>query len=192
MISQETAAQIWNCHREIAVAKELEQNLNTALKEGKDPSPIDSWGDPADFTLGVPRGEKSHTLYKVAPRLALSVIRAHIAEKQAELVAANEQARIELTNPTLNNGQDAVASVTVNVNGEEFAWSMAEPDITYHGVVDLLRYKNDQFRDGLYSITYHRNTYNDFPNKQHGTLSPGQSVPVTDGMRFTAVITDNA
>jgi hypothetical protein len=98
MITVETAAQIWTCYREIAAGKKLledaEKQLHSEPKE--DPFPRDPFGRKRGLQLGVPSGENSHRLFDVPPRLALSVIRAHIAEQERQLVVANEAARIEL------------------------------------------------------------------------------------------------
>ena len=99
MISKETAGRIWTCHSEIETAKKL---LAETEKELGDDEP-DYRGRPEQsldgrrpFELGVPTRTGGHRLYRVAPQLAQSVIRAHIANKEAELVEACEQARIEL------------------------------------------------------------------------------------------------
>lgn len=41
-------------------------------------------------------GESGHRLYGVSPKLAQSIIRSHIAEKERELTEMNECARVEL------------------------------------------------------------------------------------------------
>lgn len=56
----------------------------------------DSFGRLRQLQLGIPSGEQSHRLFYVSPLLAESVIRAHIENKRAQLVEANERARIEL------------------------------------------------------------------------------------------------
>lgn len=100
MITAETAARIWNCYREIDAAKKLIEDMNDSIKSDRDSpeagSLHDAFGRRRHLQLGVPSGDNSHRLFSVEPKLALSVINAHIANKQAELVAANEQARIEL------------------------------------------------------------------------------------------------
>lgn len=73
--------------------------MKEALQRGQDPNPRDPFGRQRNLQLGIPSGEHSQRLFDVAPRLAISVIRAHIAEKQRELAEANEQARIELATP---------------------------------------------------------------------------------------------
>lgn len=174
MISHETAVSIWNCHREISVAQKLEDDLHKALKEGRDPTPLDTWGHHRDFQLGVPTGDdRSHRLYKVAPRLALTIIRAHVAEKKAELVTLNEQARVELENPKINTGEDSAFSIIV-VDGKSYAWDrLTEPAITYSQVLNLSRFSSD--RD--VSITYRH-------GQVEGSLLRDQSVSVEDAMIF--------
>ena len=99
MITKETAARIWTCYREIAAGKSLledaEKNLARDPKE--DPFPRDPFGRKAGLQLGIPSGQNTHRLFDVPPKLALSMIRAHIAEQERQLVEANEQARIELS-----------------------------------------------------------------------------------------------
>jgi len=103
MIKQETAAAIYSAYREIKAATELLGNLETEMRKcGEQPDHAtlrDAFGRERGLQLGVPSGESSHQLYNVAPQLAASVIRAHIAEKQTELVKANETARMELDLP---------------------------------------------------------------------------------------------
>lgn len=99
MISLETAQAIWRCYREIEVSGKLLSDLDEHLKDPHwKPSPCkDAFGRDRGLQLGVPCGnDTSQRLYEVPPKLALSVIRAHIAEQQRQLVEANERARIEL------------------------------------------------------------------------------------------------
>lgn len=101
MISQETAARIWGCYREIGAAKKILSDMEEEAARHHDeqhPENLrDAFGRRRQLELGIPSGESSHRLFDVGSELAKSVIRAHIAEKQAALVAANEQARIELS-----------------------------------------------------------------------------------------------
>lgn len=99
MITQETAARIWNAYREIATAKELLAEMEKANKGLEGPTPREEWRRKYEYQLGVPTGVSSHRLYNVSPKLGESVIRAHIANQEAELAEANEQARIELNTP---------------------------------------------------------------------------------------------
>jgi len=100
MIAKETAARIWNCYREIETAHKLLEKMEVLKnKYPHDPTAQklkDAFGRAQDLQLGVPSGENSHRLFSVSPELGKSVIESHIARKQAELVDANEQARIEL------------------------------------------------------------------------------------------------
>ena len=102
MITQDTASRIWNCYREIEVAKSLLEDMDKAAKDSfhipdkNAPTLKDAFGQVRHLQLGIPSGEGSHRLFRVMPQLAKSVINAHIAAINAELVEANEQARIEL------------------------------------------------------------------------------------------------
>lgn len=101
MISQETAQSIWACYREIAAANKLLDDMKEVRKQEydtkkDDPTLTDVFGRRQHLELGVPAGRDGHRIFRVAPGLAESVIRAHIANQTAELAEANEQARIEL------------------------------------------------------------------------------------------------
>jgi hypothetical protein len=103
MITQETAARIWNCHREIQASEQLLEDMKKAQAEASPdqdknaPRLKDCFGQKRHLELGVPSGPDSRRIFRVAPKLANSVIASHIASMQAELVEANEQARIELS-----------------------------------------------------------------------------------------------
>lgn len=103
MITQRTAESIWSAYREISAAEKLLADLRAEREKpfsdrDKYAATLkDAFGRQRHLQLGVPCGETGHRLYDVAPELAESVIRAHIAKKQVELVQANEQARIELS-----------------------------------------------------------------------------------------------
>lgn len=102
MITAESAARIWECHREIETAKKLLVDIEEAIAEDKQerrdkPGRLrDVFGRRHDLQLGVPSGNDCHKLFGVSVKLGVSVIHAHIAHKQAELKEANEQARLEL------------------------------------------------------------------------------------------------
>ncbi len=96
MITKETAARIWKCHQEMEVGNKLIEDMKEAMERGEDPNPRDPFGDRRALQLGVPSGENGRRLFNVQPRLAISVIQAHVANQMAELAEANEQARIEL------------------------------------------------------------------------------------------------
>lgn len=100
MIQRITAQRIWMCYREIETAEKLLKDM-AEIKEKYPQDPHaqhlkDAFGHSRDLQLGIPSGENQHRLFNVSPTLAESVVRAHIAIKRAELVEANEQARIEL------------------------------------------------------------------------------------------------
>ena len=98
MITQETASRIWTCYREIEEGKKFLEELAERIKKAEDQTPLDPDGKlktKCEFSL--PLKDCGHyRLYGVNPKLSLSIVRAHIAEKERELVEANEQARIEL------------------------------------------------------------------------------------------------
>jgi len=100
IITQQTAYDIWIAYDEIAKGKKLVADMEKELKDGNDPNPRDSFGRQRNLQLGVPSGESTHRLFDLQPKLALAVIRAHIAEKQAFLELANERARAELGQST--------------------------------------------------------------------------------------------
>lgn len=100
MITQETAACIYRAYREIEAGEKLLTDMETIRKaQGLDktaPTIRDAFGRPQHLQLGIPSGENGHRILDVAPELAESVIRAHIAKKRAELAEVQERARIEL------------------------------------------------------------------------------------------------
>ena len=100
MISVKTCEKIWICHREIISAEKLLADMERIEKEpGLDPHEkklSDAFGRRRDLQLGVPSGENAHRLFNVSPHLAKSVIKAHKAKKEAELIDLNECARMEL------------------------------------------------------------------------------------------------
>jgi hypothetical protein len=100
VILQKTARRIWNCYREIAAAEKILDDMAELAKrhpyDEHEAKLTDAFGHAHDLQLGIPSGENGHRLFDVRPELAASVIRAHIAAKKAELVEANEAARIEV------------------------------------------------------------------------------------------------
>lgn len=56
----------------------------------------DSFGNRRNLSLGVPSGPDSYRLFNVNPRLAESVIQAHIARQKSDLIELCESAKIEL------------------------------------------------------------------------------------------------
>lgn len=100
IITMETAARIWGAHREIETAKKLLADIEGCLRRGDDPTPIDPFGRRRAYDLGVPSGDNSRRLLDVSPRLAVHVIRAHIAEKEKDLAEACVMARMEIDGAT--------------------------------------------------------------------------------------------
>lgn len=100
LITQDTAAKIYQCYRELSTAEKLLLDMEEVRKKNRhDPfeqNLRDAFGHMRPLQLGIPSGENSHRLFDVSPDLAGSVIRAHIAHKKAELIEINEQAHIEL------------------------------------------------------------------------------------------------
>ncbi len=101
-ITQETAARIWQAYREIEASNKLLADMKAEREkpfgDGDKHAPTlkDAFGRRRQLQLGIPSGENCHRIFDVSPLLAESVIRAHIAAKEKELVESNEQARIEL------------------------------------------------------------------------------------------------
>jgi hypothetical protein len=96
MISKTTAYEIWLAYDEIEKGRALAEKMRMSLKEGEPFNLRDSFGRPRGLQLGVPTSETGHRLFDVAPALALAVIEAHIAGKQAELCVLSEKAKSEL------------------------------------------------------------------------------------------------
>lgn len=100
MISRETIEKIWKCQREIDVGEKLLKDMEKISKNLKDDPHAerlkDVFGREQNLHLGIPSGNNSYRLLDVSPTLSVSIIKAHIANKEAELVEANEIARTEL------------------------------------------------------------------------------------------------
>jgi hypothetical protein len=107
MISRETAAAIWHAYREMDAGEKLLQDMarqrDQLAKRGDEArfaeSLPDAFGRMRGMSLGIPSGDRAHQLFDVSPLLADSVIRAHIANKRAELIALNERAVVEANTP---------------------------------------------------------------------------------------------
>ena len=101
-LSNDTLQLIWSAQREIDTGKKLLSDLEKTIEQNEyDPHAQalkDAFGRHRDLQLGVPSSENSRRLFNVSPQLAVAIIRAHIAQKEAQLVEANERARIELLN----------------------------------------------------------------------------------------------
>ncbi len=100
LIKEETLVEMWHCFREIRAGEKLLADMEKLEKERPDDpnekTLKDAFGRTRHLQLGIPSGENIHRLYDVLPRLAKSVIIAHIADKKTKLIECNERARIEL------------------------------------------------------------------------------------------------
>lgn len=114
MISETTIERIWKCQREIATGKKLlEEMKKIAENTSRDPYAErirDAFGREQDLQLGIPCGNSGHRLLNVSPTLAVSIIAVHIANKEAELIEANEIAKIEIQDAR-QDGEEKQASV---------------------------------------------------------------------------------
>ncbi len=104
LISLETCMAIYAAYREINAGEKLLADMKAEREKHRfdevdkyAPTLKDAFGRARQLQLGVPSGENAHRIFDVSPVLAESVIRAHIEIKRAELVEANERARIELS-----------------------------------------------------------------------------------------------
>jgi prophage maintenance system killer protein len=97
MITKQTAYDIWIAYDEIAKGEKLIADMEKAIKGGEAIDLRDTFGRRQNLSLGVPLSDNSRTLFDVAPSLALQVIRAHVANKRAELAAINSRAAAELS-----------------------------------------------------------------------------------------------
>ena len=104
MLTKEICEKIWHCHREIEAALNLLADIEIVIKENKDrladhkheEKLRDVFGRCRDLELGVPSGENSKRLFKVSYDLAVPVVKAHVANKKAELAELNERAKLEI------------------------------------------------------------------------------------------------
>jgi hypothetical protein len=96
ILSMESAAAVWNAHREIAVGEKLREQMLEAMKRGEDPNPVDPFGRQRKCSFGVPSGDNCQRMLDVEPKLAIAVIDGHIANNRRELLEACIAARIEL------------------------------------------------------------------------------------------------
>ena len=104
MLSKSVCEKIWHCHREIETANNLLTEVGKLIVENKQARALgdraiglkDVFGSDQYLQLGVPTGKNSQRLFHVSFDLAEPIIRAHIANKQAELVELSEMARLEL------------------------------------------------------------------------------------------------
>lgn len=104
MLSRKICEEIWHCHREIETAETLLAEVEELIKRNKEnfhsrqheEKLKDVFGCERNLELGIPSGEKSRRLFRVSYDLAVPVIKAHMASKQARLAELNEMAALEL------------------------------------------------------------------------------------------------
>lgn len=96
MITKQTAYDIWIAYDEIAKSEKLLADMEQQRRSGESINLRDSFGRPQNLQLGVPSGDRAQRLFDVSPSLAAEVIKAHIANKRAELGAMQDRARGEL------------------------------------------------------------------------------------------------
>jgi len=105
MISSDTIERIWRCQREITTGKKLLDDMKKIAEETRRHPHAerikDAFGREQDLQLGIPCGDNAHRLLSVSPTLAVSIITVHIANKEAELIEANEIAKIEIQDAPL-------------------------------------------------------------------------------------------
>lgn len=103
MLTTETALDICHLHKELEVGKKLLEDCESELAKHHDEAwhrrdlrerPSKTWG--RWLQLGIPTSETGHRLLMVSPALGISILRAHIADVESRLVAANEAARLEI------------------------------------------------------------------------------------------------
>jgi hypothetical protein len=99
-ISYDTAGQIAYAHKEIESAKTLLAELEKAEQGRELPDLRDAFGRRRGIELGVPSGDASRRCFNVDPRLAIVVLRAHVASQQSLIEALSQQAVAEMSTPT--------------------------------------------------------------------------------------------
>lgn len=97
MITKQTAYDIWIAYDEIAKGEKLLADMEEQRQRGEAINLRDSFGRPRPLQLGIPSGDNAHRLFDVQPALAVEVIKAHIANKRAELASIQQRARAELS-----------------------------------------------------------------------------------------------
>ena len=98
MITRQTAYEICLAYDEIKNGRKLVADMQEQLKRGETVDLRDAFGRPRGLQLGVPTSASgTQRLFDVAPELAIAVIKAHVAGKEALLKTLNERAILEAT-----------------------------------------------------------------------------------------------
>ncbi len=103
IITKATASRIWNAHHDIENGKkilaDMEEQIRRAGNHDKgaehESNPRDAFGKHRCLTLGIPTDNRSERMLDVQPRLAIAIIKAHIADKEKDLIEASQIAVIE-------------------------------------------------------------------------------------------------
>jgi hypothetical protein len=105
MLTPDTAAKIFNCHKEIKHSENLlleMEKREKALKELKHDIEHEeflkekAWWNDGLIQMTIPSSDHAGTVYRIEFELGRSVLIAHIAKQKAMLVSLNEQARLEI------------------------------------------------------------------------------------------------
>lgn len=90
-----------------------------------------------------------------------------------------------MSNDNAGKQPDKDKAITIVVNGREH--KVEKGAISFEEVV-ALAFPNDTGGQIVYTVTYRRG----HPDKPEGTLAPGQSVKIKDGMIFNVTRTDKS
>ncbi len=101
MLSQKTAAALYNCHQQIVNAEQLLQQTKESILKDEDrfseyKGLIDAFGSQKRrLELGIPSGSSGSRLVNVDPDLAVIIIEAQIGKYKSQLGALNQIAALE-------------------------------------------------------------------------------------------------
>lgn len=96
MITKQTAHEILLAYQDIENGESMLKVMQDATKEGSLPEMRDAFGKLKQLQLGIPSSPTSTRLIDVHPKLAIQIIKAHVAEKQAALQVLGERVKTEL------------------------------------------------------------------------------------------------
>lgn len=110
MVTESTALLLAHLHRERDATKKLITECEEQQKKCDDITWEKHFGDPRErpnqnkgryLEIRIPSGDGSaYCPRMVQPALGLSILRAHLADVQAKIIAANEMVRVELDTPS--------------------------------------------------------------------------------------------
>lgn len=96
MITKEIACLIYNCYSEIENSNEMIEELKKNLNGKGELGITKSWGELPCLELRIPTAQLCRSIHKVPFRLALDVIKEHIANQEAELIRLKEICKVQL------------------------------------------------------------------------------------------------